>query len=126
MIESINTISPRILGFKLSGKLHDGDYACFVPAVETAVAAEGKLRLMAEFDDFHGWDMRAAWDDIKFGLRHYSDFERIAMIGDRKWESWLATLCKPFTRAKVKYFDRSQTNAAWSWIEEGILPVGLA
>jgi hypothetical protein len=42
--------------------------------------------------------LRAAWDDLEFGLKHYSDFERIAMVGDRKWEEWMANFCKPFTR----------------------------
>jgi len=46
--------------------------------------------------------MRAMWDDLKFGMRHYSDFDRIAMVGDRWWEAWLATICKPFTKARVR------------------------
>jgi hypothetical protein len=28
-------------------------------------------------------------------------------------------LCKPFTKAKVRYFDASEVNAAWNWIGEG-------
>ena len=94
MIETIQTDSPKIVGFKLRGKLHDEDYKTFVPTVDAAVAAEGKLRMLAQFDDFHGWDMHAMWDDIKFARKHYSDFDRIAMVGDLWWESWLVTICK--------------------------------
>ncbi len=118
MIEPIQTGSPKIVGFKLRGKLHDEDYKTFVPAVEAAVAAEGKLRLFAQFDDFHGWDVHAAWDDLRFGLRHYRDFDRIAMVGDRWWQAWLVTICRPFTRAKVKYFDAAKVNDAWEWLRE--------
>jgi hypothetical protein len=118
MIETIESGSPRVVAFKLSGKLHDEDYKHFVPAVDAAVAHEGKVRLLAQFADFHGWDLRAAWDDFKFGLRHYSDFERIAMIGDQKWEAWMATFCKPFTKAKVRYFDSSDAGTAWKWVQE--------
>ena len=32
MIETIQTGSPSIVGFKLHGKLHDEDYKSFVPA----------------------------------------------------------------------------------------------
>ena len=87
MIETLETGSPKIVGFKLHGKLHDEDYKSFVPAVDAAVAAEGKVRLFAQFEDFHGWDLHAAWDDFKFGLKHYSDFERIAMVGEREMGS---------------------------------------
>jgi hypothetical protein len=118
MIETIKTSSPKLLGLKLCGKLHDEDYEQFVPKVETLLTAEGKLRLFAQFEDFHGWDLHAAWDDLKFGLKHYSDFERIAMVGDRKWEKWMARFCRPFTKAKVKYFDRSEVDVAWRWLAE--------
>ncbi len=120
MIEQLQTGSPKIIGFRFSGKLHDADYATLVPATEAAVLAEGKVRFFVQFDDFHGWDLPAAWDDIKFGARHYSDFERIAVVGERKWEEWMATLWKPFTKATVKYFDASEADAAWVWLREGI------
>ncbi len=119
MIETLQTSSPKVIGFRLSGKLHDEDYKTFVPVMDAAVAAEGKVRLFAKFEDFHGWDLHAAWDDFRFGLRHYKDIDRIAMVGDRKWEKWMATLCRPFTKAKVKYFDASEVDAAWNWIGEG-------
>ena len=118
MIETIETGSPKVIGVKLTGKLHDDDYQSFVPKMEAIMAAKGKVRLLAQFEDFHGWDLHAAWDDFKFGLKHFSDFERIAMVGDRKWEQWMAGFCKPFTRAAVKYFDASEVDAAWKWLRE--------
>ena len=86
--------------------------------IESILTAEGKVRLFVQFEEFQGWDMHAAWDDFKFSLSHYSDFERIVMVGDRRWEKWLASVCKPFTKAKVKYFDRSEVDAAWRWLRE--------
>jgi hypothetical protein len=119
MIEQLPTGSPKVLAFRLSGKLQDHDYETFVPIVDAAIRAEGRVRLVAQFEAFEGWDLHAAWDDMKFGVRHYADFERIAMIGDRKWEQWMAKLCRPFTRASVRYFDAAQAEAAWAWAKEG-------
>lgn len=120
MIEPIPNDTPKILGFKLTGKLHDDDYQTFIPIVEKALTeAEGKVSLLAKFEDFDGWDFNAAWDDLKFGVQHYSDFDRIALVGDKKWEEWMARFCKPFTRATVKYFDMSDEEAAWTWLQEG-------
>ena len=118
MIATIETGLPKVVGVKLSGKLHDDDYRRFVPMIESLLTAEGQVRLFVQFEDFQGWDMHAAWDDFKFALQHYSDFERIAMVGDRRWEQWLASVCKPFTKAKVKYFDHSEVDAAWNWLRE--------
>jgi len=118
MIKKLEKSNGPVLGFEVTGKLHDEDYKQFVPAMETILTAEGRVRLFVQFQDFHGWDVHAAWDDFKFGLKHYADFERIAMVGDRKWERWMAGFCKPFTKAEVKYFDSSQVDAAWKWLQE--------
>jgi hypothetical protein len=118
MIERIPESSGRILGFKMSDKLHDEDYKQFVPLIDAAIANEGKVRLLAVFEDFHGWDLHALWDDIKFAATHCTKIERIALVGDRKWEAWMAKVCKPFTLAKVRYFDTAERAAAQAWLEE--------
>jgi len=118
MIEQLPQSSDKVLGFKLSGKLHDEDYKKFVPVIDAAVAKVGKIRLLAQFHDFHGWDMHALWDDIKFSTRHCLDIERIALVGDKKWEEWMAKVCKPFTMAKIKYFRSSEIESAKSWLLE--------
>jgi hypothetical protein len=118
MIEQLPGSNEKVLGFKMSGKLHDEDYKKFVPVVEAAAAKQGRIRLLAMFEDFHGWDLRALWDDIKFATRHCTDIERIALVGDRKWEEWMAKMCKPFTLAKIRYFDVAQVADAWAWLQE--------
>ena len=118
MIQSLPNSAGSLLGFKMSGKLHDEDYQHFVPTVEAAIQAHGKVRLLAQFEDFHGWDMHAMWDDTKFATKHCADVERIALVGDKKWEEWMAKVCQPFTQAKLQYFDVSQTEAAWKWLAE--------
>lgn len=118
MIEQLSSGSLKVLGFKMSGRLHDEDYAQFVPLIDNAIAKEGKVRILAQFQDFRGWDAQALWDDIKFSTTHCTKIERIALVGDRTWEKWMAKVCKPFTMAKVRYFDASEFNAAWAWLEE--------
>jgi hypothetical protein len=119
MIELLPTDSPKLVAVKLSGKLHNKDYETFVPSVESVITREGRIRMLAQFENFEGWDLHAAWDDFKFGVKHYRDIERIALVGDKAWEKWMATLCRPFTQAEVKYFNGSEMGAAWAWLREG-------
>ena len=118
MIQQLPSGSNTILAFALSGKLHDADYQHFTPSIETAVKAHGKIRLLAHFHDFHGWDLHALWDDTKFATQHCSDIERIAMVGEKTWEKWMAKVCKPFTRSTIRYFDADKMDAAWAWLRE--------
>jgi hypothetical protein len=120
MIEKLPEPTSKVLAFKMSGKLHDEDYKTFVPLIDKAVAEQGKIRLLAVFEGFQGWDMHALWDDIKFATTHCRVIERIAMVGEKKWEAWMAKVCKPFTMAKIQYFDVSQMAGAQKWIAEGL------
>lgn len=117
MIEQLAAPSDNILAFKLSGKLHDEDYQNFTPAIDAA-SGTGKVRLLAEFHDFHGWDMHALWDDIKFSTTHCTSIERIALVGEKPWEKWMAKVCSPFTMAKIQYFDVAEIDKAWAWLQE--------
>lgn len=116
MIEKLDKSSGPLLGFRMSGKLHDADYQQFVPLLEAAIHAHGKVRLLAHFHEFTGWDLHALWDDIKFSTKHCNDLERIALVGEKRWEEWMAKVCKPFTMAKVQYFDAAQIEEAWQWL----------
>lgn len=118
MIEELPTSSDRVLAFRLSDKLHDEDYKTFVPRVDEAIAQEGKVRMLVEFHDFHGWDAHALWDDTRFAATHCTKIERIALVGETAWEKWMAVVCRPFTMANVRYFDAGETDAAWQWVQE--------
>lgn len=119
MIEQLTRGSGKVLGFRLSGRLHDEDYKHFVPAVDAAIAQHGKVRIVAIFHDFHGWDAHALWDDIKFSTTHCTKIDRIALVGEKTWEEWMAKVCKPFTMASIRYFDTKDEESAWKWVEEG-------
>ncbi|MFQ5480503.1 MAG: STAS/SEC14 domain-containing protein [Thermodesulfobacteriota bacterium] len=116
MIKRLDRGSGAVIGFELSGKLHDDDYKVLVPEVEAVIKGEGKVRILLHLVDFKGWDLHAAWDDMKFGVKHYSDFERIAIVGDKSWEEWMARLSAPFTSSGSRFFETHELEDAWSWI----------
>ena len=65
-----------------------------------------------------GWDAGAAWEELKFDVEHFADIERLAMIGDKKWEQGMAAFFKPFTKATTRYFDEDDAVAARRWLGE--------
>jgi len=115
------TIQPyadsNVIEIHLTGKLSHEDYQQFVPLLDERISSRGKIRLLVVLHDFHGWTVGALWDDLKFDLHHFRDIERLALVGESKWEQGMAAFCKPFTTAKVKYFDQSQVDQADIWIK---------
>ena len=106
----------RVLEVHVSGKLTHDDYAEFVPAFERLVKQHGKLRVLFDMLDFHGWETQALWDDVRFDLSHFSDIDRLAMVGDKTWEKGMSLFCRPFTTAAIRYFDRSALQDARDWL----------
>jgi len=106
----------RILEVHLTGKLVKEDYEALIPAVERLVKKYGKIRMLVEMLDFHGWTCGALWEDTKFAAHHFHDIERLAIVGESKWEKGMATFCKPFTKAEVRYFDYTKSAEARDWL----------
>ena len=115
-IELIESVETKTLEVKASGKLSADDYETLEPGVEKLIEASGKIKVLFIMHDFHGWDLGAVWEDIKFATKHCRDIDKVAMVGDKAWEKWMATICKPFTMSSIKYFDASQEQDAREWL----------
>jgi len=109
----------KILVVHVSGKLAKADYEHFVPEFERPVRQNGKLRVLFDMAGFHGWEVGALWEDVKFDIKHFADIERLAMVGDKKWERGMAAFCKPFTKATIRYFNHAEAAKARVWLDEG-------
>jgi hypothetical protein len=118
MIEILTGLPGHTVGFKMTGKLHDADYKTFVPLVDAEIAKDGKVNILAQFHDFHGWAAHALWDDIKFSTTHCTRIKRIALVGETTWQKWMSAVCKPFTLAKIRSFNASEMEAAKGWLAE--------
>jgi len=108
----------RLVEVTVSGKLDKEDYAAFVPVLEDLIRQWGKVRVLFIMHDFHGWTAGALWQDIKFDVKHFKDIERLAMVGEERWEKGMATFCKPFTTARIRFFPPEETDAARQWVCE--------
>ena len=110
----------KIIEVELTGKLSKEAYEQFVPLTEQRIQQYGKVRMLVVLNDFHGWDAGALWEDTKFDVKHFNDIERLALVGESKWEKGMATFCRPFTTAKIEYFDLAQLDDARRWIQEDL------
>jgi hypothetical protein len=106
----------RMLEVRATGKLAASDYVELIPTFEQLNKQHGKLRVLFELHDFHGWTAGGLWQDFKFEEKHFSDIERLAIIGETKWQALLAKFCKPFTTAHVRFFRPEQVDTAREWL----------
>ncbi|WP_438971223.1 STAS/SEC14 domain-containing protein [Methylophaga sp.] len=102
------------------GKLTHEDYARIVPMIDAALntVEDPEANVLLDATLFEGWELRAAWDDFKLGLKHGSDFHKIAIVGDKRWQQWAAKVGNWFISGDVRYFDNFPE--ALSWLNDAI------
>ena len=108
----------KVLAIQVNGKLAKADYVYFAPEFERLIQLNGKLRVLFDLTGFHGWEAGALWEDIKFDFKHFADIERLALVGDKKWQHGMAEFCGPFTKAAIRYFDHAAAAEAGKWLGE--------
>jgi hypothetical protein len=122
MAVTIKTLPPveddgkEILTVKVVGKLEVEDYEALVPELERLLEARDKIDLLVQLVDFGGWSAGAAWEDTKLGVRHFHDIARLAIVGESLWEQGMTLFARPFTAARVRYFDVADTGEAIAWL----------
>ena len=100
---------------KMSGTLTHEDYSIMIPVVENAIAGikEARVRALIDARDFEGWEARAMWDDVKFVLGHSKEFAKIALIGNKTWEEYVAKVADWFISPQVEFFKNEDDAMAW-------------
>jgi hypothetical protein len=106
----------NVVELELSDKLAKSDYADLGSQFEALVEAHGRLRLLLVMHEFSGIRLNALWQELKFCAHHHQDFERIACVGDKRWEKRMVEAMKPLTNATVRYFDIPDVPKAQAWL----------
>jgi hypothetical protein len=118
MIERLTGLPDNVIGFSAHGKVTAADYEQhLVPAVEAALAAHDKVRLLYQLgEDFDGFEVGALWEDAKVGLMHLAAWERIALVTDVEWLGTATKAMGFMMPGEVRVFPNAELEAARDWL----------
>ncbi|MGL4517559.1 MAG: STAS/SEC14 domain-containing protein [Shewanella sp.] len=106
------------VAFKAVGTLTHQDYLRMQPVLESALAGvqDPDIYALVDVTELDGWELHAAWDDVKLGIKHIRHFEKIGIVGKTTFQEVMATLANWLTPADVKFF--SDKGAALAWLKD--------
>ncbi|CCQ12497.1 hypothetical protein PALB_34360 [Pseudoalteromonas luteoviolacea B = ATCC 29581] len=112
-IERVN--EQIFVSLKAIGKLTHEDYQTMIPMVENAMAgiAHPKIDVLFDASQWHGWELQAAWDDLKFGIKHGNEFDKVAVVGAPSSMTWLGKVASWFVSGDVRFFDTRMDALEW-------------
>ncbi|RLA24852.1 MAG: STAS/SEC14 domain-containing protein [Gammaproteobacteria bacterium] len=107
--------SEFFLSLKATGKLTHADYQKINPMIDSALEGvkDPQIKAFIDGSELQGWELRAAWDDFKLGLKHGNEFSKIAIFGNKKWQEYTAKIGSWFISGEVKFFEDSDQALAW-------------
>lgn len=83
------------------------------------LAPAGPIKLLVQLEGFTGWERGADWADTDFFFSHRDDIERIALVGDPRWEAEvLAFSGAGLRKGPVKFFPETGETEARAWLAE--------
>lgn len=109
------TSNQFFLTLKAQGKLTHLDYETITPMIDSALSAvkDPKVKVLIDGTELEGWEYRAAWDDLKLGLKHGNKFDKIAIYGNKKWQEFAAKIGAWFLSGEARFFDNETDALIW-------------
>ncbi|WP_024297733.1 STAS/SEC14 domain-containing protein [Methylomicrobium lacus] len=120
MIAIMHETAGRTLVVKATESLTSQDYEkVFIPQLNQLIGKFGKIRVgfyLAE--NFTGWELGAAWDDAVFGIQHRHDFEKVAVVSDKKWMEWATKIGSYFIDGQIATCTPAEFEDAVTWTKQ--------
>lgn len=117
MIKILERSKGNVFGFETSGEISESDVESVAAKLDEAIEKYGKISWLIVLKTTKYTGLRAMYEDMKWVTKNVRHFDRMAVVGDRKWEELLVK-ADGFVFGE-KYFDISQLDDAWEYVEGG-------
>ena len=118
MLQKLDQSSGAVVGYKVLGKVTAEDYQELEPAIQLLVDKYDSVYLLLDLQEFAGEEVKAWLPDLKFGHRFHDKIEKMAIVGDKRWQKWLAALASPWYAHDTRFFHPDETDKAWAWLRQ--------
>lgn len=121
MIEMLKDFPDDVAAFAFHGHVTKEDYdAVLIPGFEDKLSRHDRVGIYLEIaPDFASFGPGAVWADSKFGIGHYFDWDRCAIVSDVEWVKQMAKFGELFGflwPGRYRTFAEAKADDAREWI----------
>lgn len=118
MFTPIRKLPDGVVGFEARGRVSNADrLALLTPTFDAVRQSGSKVKLLyVTAGDFIGYDPGALLDDVVFGTRHFTDFDRIAFVSDEGPYARAVDALDGLMPAALRRFARNDLDRAKDWL----------
>jgi hypothetical protein len=118
MLQKFEQSTGPVVGYKVMGKVTVEDYQQLEPEMRLLVDKYDAVCLLLDLQEFAGEEVKAWLPDLKFGHHFHDKITRMAIVGDKRWQKWVAALASPWYAKETSFFHPEETDKAWAWLRE--------
>ena len=109
----------QIITMLIEGKLTAGEFASIQQSLRSLLVKHGKSRILVLAEGFAGVQPSDDGSDTSFRVENGGLIERVAIIGEKKWEDLAAIFtCKSVRKSPVEFFQPAELRQARAWLEQ--------
>ena len=116
MIHVLNTENKKLIALEITDKIKKEDVERIHTLIYETLNNTKKVDSYFELKNFKGYEFGGLWADLWVDTAQFSDYGKMAFVGERKWHEWAAKATDIFSESEVKYFELDEKKSAKEWI----------
>jgi len=120
MLQKITGLPSHVLGIHAIGEVNKNDMEnVLLPLLDELAGRTGKLNYLLVLETgVQNFTLAAWWKDMIAGLKHYTQWHRIAVVSDQKAVEWFTDIFQLVIPGRSKGFPLAELTKATVWIAE--------
>jgi hypothetical protein len=107
-----------ILTIKISGEFTQPALAAAQKRAAEILRRQGKMPMLVLNEGVENWSKEGDWADVSFQIENDQFIERMAIVGEKKWEDIaLIFVGKSFREFPIEYFPPEELAKAKAWLK---------
>lgn len=120
MLQFINDLPGDVVGIHAIGEVTKEDFdKVLIPRIDDLSKRQGEIKYLLVLEtDVSNFTMAAWWKDLVMGLKHFTEWKRIAVVSNQKGVEWFTDAFKHFIPGTSKGFALNELDEAVEWIKQ--------
>ena len=119
MFQLLQKPKGAILALHITGDISDRETDRIVRLIRTHASPGQKARVFLLMDHYRSFNSaEALYEDLRFARLCDDLIQSMAIVGDPSWKDTWVALFGLFSGIDTAYFERSEAQAAWQWLQK--------
>lgn len=121
MLHCLQIPETNIIELTVDGQITEEEFDDILDILEDTIREHESIRVLniiRSLGEFPTIPFSRVWDDVRFGLQHFSEVSRAAVVSDLPWLETMVKVVQPLLKAEVRWFPESQLETARAWLRE--------